>query len=59
MVFLGQFDSQTGTLIARLLATDFRMMLHFWVVTILRLGLRHVAIDDVRILTVHHNGKTG
>ena len=57
VVLLRQFHSHAGTLIASLLTTDLRMMDHLGIVTILLLGLSHIAIDDGRVLTMGHDGQ--
>ena len=58
MMFHGQFNGQTGTLIAGLLTAYLRMMTHLRIITVQTLGLRHITIDDVRILTMDHDGQT-
>ena len=55
MIFPCQFHCQTRTLITSLLTTDFRMVNHLRIVAILFLRLRHIAVDDSRILAMGHN----
>ena len=59
MVLGGEFHSQTGALITCLLAADFRMMAHLGIVAVLLLGLCHIAVDDIRILAMGHDGQWG
>ena len=57
MMLLSQFYGQKRTLITSLLTTDLRMMDHFRIFAVFLLSLSHVAIDDIRILAMRHDGQ--
>ena len=57
MMLPGQFDSQTGTLIAGLLTTDLRVMGHLRVIAILLDRQCHIPVDHLCILAMRHDWK--
>jgi hypothetical protein len=59
LVFGGEFDGETSTLVTSLLTADLGMVGNLWVITIETLRLSHVAIDDIRIFAVGHDGQGG
>ena len=56
-VFLGQLHSQTRAFVACFLAAYLRMMLHPRIIAILLLCLCHIAVNDIRIFAMSHQGK--
>ena len=59
MMLLCQLHRETCTLVTSLLATDLRMMRHMRIITVFPFSLSHVAVDDIRILTMYHDGEPG
>ena len=54
-----KLDSQPGTVITSLFAAYLWMMNHGGIISITALGINHIAIDNIRILTMRHYGQTG
>ena len=59
MVLQGQLYSQFGALIAGLNATNLGVMGYLRVVAIQALSLGHIAVNNVGILTMHHDRHLG
>ncbi|KSV91606.1 hypothetical protein N184_37755 [Sinorhizobium sp. GL28] len=57
IILASQFYSETGTLVARFFTAYLWMMCHFGVRPIKALCLRHVAVNDLRIFTMCHQGQ--
>ena len=56
-VFLGQFYSLTRRCQTGLLTTNQRMQANLRIITPSLLGLLHIAVDDICILTMRHQGQ--
>ena len=59
MMLGGKLYCELGTLIASFSTTYLWVMNHLWIIAILKLSLRHIAIDNLSIFTMHHNGHAG